>query len=324
MLSPLDRHDNDLFRQARRGERLTPIWLVIPLAFLIPLISSLGSFPLLIFNAASRMSEILALLENDPVSEIDQNAMLVMMLPKTALGYGLFLILSFLGIYLLLWGWVRFFEKRPFSSLGFEGSDGWLKFGRGFLVGAFLFAIPVLGMVLLGYYTSDPNYTFNLNIVGTICLVLLGWLIQGPAEELLFRGWVLPVTAARYRPLIGIGVSALLFSLLHLSNPNVSVIAVLNLFLFGLFAALYSLAEEGIWGICGLHAVWNWVQGNIFGLEVSGLRPPGGSLLILEERGPDLITGGAFGPEGGLMITLALTVASSFLIWLSRRRTGPL
>jgi hypothetical protein len=99
---------------------------------------------------------------------------------------------------------------------------------------------------------------------------------------------------------------------------------VLNLFLFGLFAALYSLAEEGIWGICGLHAVWNWVQGNIFGLEVSGLRPPGGSLLILEERGPDLITGGAFGPEGGLMITLALTVASSFLIWLSRRRTGPL
>jgi hypothetical protein len=93
-----------------------------------------------------------------------------------------------------------------------------------------------------------------------------------------------------------------------------------NLFLYGLFAAFYALHEGDLWGVCAFHSVWNWVQGNIFGFEVSGGAFGGSSLLKLQESGPDWFTGGKFGPEGGLAVTLVLVAGCVWLLWSSIRQ----
>jgi membrane protease YdiL (CAAX protease family) len=118
----------------------------------------------------------------------------------------------------------------------------------------------------------------------------------------------------------GIIISSVIFTIMHALNPNLSFVAILNLFLFGLFAALYALFEGGLWGVFSIHAAWNWMQGNVFGFEVSGGFAPGGTIFDLMEVGPDVITGGPFGPEGGLSVTVVLVVSCGIVWWLSERR----
>jgi hypothetical protein len=77
------------------------------------------------------------------------------------------------------------------------------------------------------------------------------------------------------------------------------------LFLFGILTGLYVLKEGSLWGVMGLHAAWNWAEGNLFGFPVSGLAFSSGSLVYLKEAGPAFINGGGFGPEGGIAVTLA-------------------
>jgi uncharacterized protein len=70
-----------------------------------------------------------------------------------------------------------------------------------------------------------------------------------------------------------------------------------------------------LWGVFAIHSFWNWAQGNLLGLEVSGSTIGGTTLLNLKANGNDLITGGAFGPEGGLAITLVLIAGCAFLFY---------
>ena len=138
-------------------------------------------------------------------------------------------------------------------------------------------------------------------------------------KKTLIRGWVLPVIGARYKPWIGLLVSSLIFALLHGLNPGLSVVALVNLALFGAFAGLYAMREGSIWGISALHSVWNWVQGNFFGFEVSGTNASGGALLNLMETGEDWLTGGTFGPEGGLAVTIVLLVAITVILFWRKK-----
>ena len=117
------------------------------------------------------------------------------------------------------------------------------------------------------------------------------------------------VLGAKYNMTIGLIFSSLLFSMLHFLNPNVSIVAVVNLFITGILFGLYVIKTQNLWGACGLHAAWNFFQGNIFGFEVSGMNIDIGSLMKLKLVGSDLFTGGSFGPEAGIACTIVLSVA---------------
>jgi uncharacterized protein len=210
-------------------------------------------------------------------------------------------------------------------TIGLEGTGAGWKYGRGLLVGLVMFGAVVGLMAALGYveWENGGTQAQGAAALGGVLLVLVGWVVQGAAEEAITRGWLLPVIGARYRPALGIVLSALVFAVYHSLNPNLSPVAVLNLFLFGLFAALYALLEGGLWGVFALHTMWNWAQGNLFGFEVSGDEPAGGMLVNLTEAGPDLLTGGAFGPEGGLLVTIVL-LAGLAVVWFTGQRRQPL
>jgi membrane protease YdiL (CAAX protease family) len=118
----------------------------------------------------------------------------------------------------------------------------------------------------------------------------------------------------------GILISSILFTLLHLLNPNLTALAVLNLFLFGVFASLFALYEGGLWGIFAIHTVWNWAQGNLFGFSVSGSDLSPATFLRFSLTGPDWLTGGKFGPEGGLAVTVVMLTGCVILFLSARRR----
>jgi membrane protease YdiL (CAAX protease family) len=314
LLSPL----NHLFEMARTGKRLPHVLLAVPMSIVMVLLAQLtgGVLALLLIVGLS-----MATLEGNMPESPEAWSNLV--LPDTALEQTILLVLAFGPIFLLLWGWLAFVEKRPFWTIGVERDGAVWKYIRGVLVGLLMFGSAVAISAALGYVEfeqGDPQKQ-GLPALFGVLLVYLGWTIQGPAEEALTRGWLMPVIGARYRPWIGVLISSLLFAFLHSLNPNLSLIAMLNLFLFGLFAAVYALYEGGLWGVFSIHAVWNWIQGNLLGFEVSGNVAPGGTLFNLREIGPDMITGGSFGPEGGLAVTVVLLLGIAIVVLLSQRAT---
>jgi membrane protease YdiL (CAAX protease family) len=153
-----------------------------------------------------------------------------------------------------------------------------------------------------------------------ILLFLLGYLLQGMSEEVLVRGYFM-VSLGRANS-IGWAVimSSLMFAMLHIFNAGLSVLAFINLALYGLMMALYMLKHESIWGVCAIHSAWNFVQGNVFGVQVSGM-PLTESVFATELTGSHWITGGDFGLEGGLAVTVVL-LAGIALVWLTKRKTA--
>ena len=303
--------DNPLFNFARTGRlRLPQSWLVKR-----PVLINKILYPLAVILFAFVAPQISAVLG----------------LPLTILGFnlndsqpdlGLALILtgSFLPLFFLIWLWLRLVEQRPLWTTGLT-RPVMRPYLRGLGIGLLLFTTAVCLLGLFGFLeTESTNQGSELWItLGGTVVVLLGWIIQGAAEEILARGFLMPILGVRWGPAAGVLISSLFFSALHLLNPNLNLISLINLFLFGLFAALYALYEGGLWGIFAIHAVWNWAQGNIFGFSVSGLDIQSSILLDLLEAGPDWATGGPFGPEGGVVVTLILLSGIIALVSLSRR-----
>lgn len=299
-------HNSKLFHLARQGQRLTHIAAVIPLSFVFAFFSQMGAVPVLI---------VMTIIYGFPG---DDGYMPGASALESGFWMSLQLITAFGLIYVFLWAWLRFFEKRPYWTLGLEAKNILLQYGRGFLIGAVMFATAVGILSLFGSVTFEQGNPSQQGFaaLGGVILVLIGWVVQGGAEEVLIRGWVLPVISARYKPWIGLLISSLIFAILHGLNPNLSAIALVNLALFGVFAGLYAMREGSLWGISALHTVWNWVQGNFFGFQVSGTNADGGTIFNLMEIGADWLTGGEFGPEGGLAVTVVLVLGIAVtLLW---------
>ena len=229
-------------------------------------------------------------------------------------------VVGFLPIYLGLWVWLRLSSKRPFWSLGLESPGAARHALGGVLIAALMMAVTA-GLAIISGATAGKSQMTGLTALGIRLLSLMAYLVQGPGEEVLFRGWLLAVIGARYRPWIGVLVSSLVFSLVHagsiLMAPLVPL-AFLNLFLFGIFAAFYALSEGGLWGICVWHAVWNWAMGDLLGFATDGV-PHIGVLISIRATGPAIVTGGAFGPEGGVAATAVFLIAIGIIVMRTRR-----
>ena len=238
------------------------------------------------------------------------------------LTFTLNLIVFFAGIYLVVFIWVRFMEKRPFKSIGFHPQRALRRFVVGFSLATLSMGIMALLLLAFGDAVIDQGglAVTGLSALPFVMIVLIGWLVQGSAEEVLFQGWFMPTSSKLVSPSVGIALSALMFALFHALNPNMSGLAFLNLMLYGVFAALYALYEEGIIGIAAYHVAWNWTQGNVFGQGVSGASSIDASFWNLSYHSENLFNGGAFGPEGGLVTTIVLLISIVIVGWLTQKK----
>jgi membrane protease YdiL (CAAX protease family) len=211
----------------------------------------------------------------------------------------------------------RIIEGRKLPTLGLRRRGLLSEYLSGLLIGTLMIAASTGVCLLTGtldFKGISPSVPWGL-----IALFFLGFVIQGSSEELFCRGYFLNSLARRQSLPVAMVISSAAFSALHFFNPNTSLVAFLNLFLFGLFAAVYFVKRGDIWGISAIHTAWNFVQGNVLGIEVSGA----GTGLTVASFSPTstgtLINGGAFGLEGGLAVTLVLLVGI-LIVLLTRSR----
>jgi uncharacterized protein len=234
----------------------------------------------------------------------------------------------------------RFLDRRPFADFGFHVDRGWwLDLAFGLVLGAVLMAaiflvelaagwIAVVGtMTTSGFGAGDP---FPVAIVSVV-IVMIG---IGIGEEIWTRGYLIRNLAEGFSPdggharpavLAALVLSSVAFAVLHLGNPSVSPLAAFNLVLVSvlLLGGTYVLTGELAIPI-GFHVTWNFFQGPVFGFPVSGVEGLTATVLEIEQAGPELWTGGAFGPEGGLVGTVAILAGSGLAAAWIRSRHGRL
>lgn len=170
----------------------------------------------------------------------------------------------------VLAAWVLLREKRPLSTLGFGRKGAALKYLAGMAGGAVLYLVCVALLVVTGAVRLEQALEFRPFQIALVLFGLLAFVVQGAAEEILFRGWQMPAMAVRYGVPVAIVLSSLMFMAVHLIADVDSVYAFLFVFMFAIFLALYALYDKSLWGVCGFHAVWNWMDTNPFGLASQG------------------------------------------------------
>ncbi|PEC86829.1 CPBP family intramembrane metalloprotease domain-containing protein [Bacillus cereus] len=223
------------------------------------------------------------------------------------------MILTFGGAIFFVFLWIKFVEKRSFSSIGFW-RDQWIrKYLSGALIGFIFISIPVMLLLLIGNVQLEMQRITPTTILGIVGS-LVAFLIQGATEEIIVRGWLFPVLSVRSRIWVGIVVTSLLFGFLHLLNPGITILSISNIILVGVFAAFYVLKDNSLWGICAWHSLWNWAQFNIYGFAVSGMAMYSTPLFKPVTNGSEFLHGGSFGIEGSIITTIMLSIAS-IVLW---------
>ncbi len=215
--------------------------------------------------------------------------------------------LASLGIYIIASViYCKCFEKRSLFSIGFNKRGVIPEYLLGLAVGATMISLPALVCYLTGCVEFSASSSASPL---AIALFFLAFILQGMGEEVLFRGYLLTSLCRRSNEWVAIAVSSIMFAIFHISNANFNMIAFINITLFGVFASVFMLKRGSIWAVGAIHTAWNFLQGNIFGISVSG-NPKFSS--VLEARNAEfgsILSGGDFGLEGGLGATVVLLVA---------------
>ncbi len=260
--------------------------------------------------------------------------------PMTLLASPAVIAVSSLGIMaaalVSVWLAGRLLDRRSFPDFGFHlSSNWWIDLGFGLFLGAILMLLIFLielgaGWVTVTgtFVTDNPELPFFLAIL----LPLIIFVAVGIYEELLSRGYHLHNMAEglnwkaigpRWALVIATLLSSALFGLAHLGNPNASFISSFNIFVAGavILSMGYLLTGELAISI-GVHITWNFFQGNVFGFPVSGTEFGSAKFITIQQGGPDVWTGGAFGPEAGLLGLGAMLLGGALIALWVRWRYG--
>jgi membrane protease YdiL (CAAX protease family) len=186
----------------------------------------------------------------------------------------------------------------------------------GFLIGFGVIASCFLLLLVIGM----AQITKGTGLTG-LGAALLVPLVTAMGEELLFRAIIFGILEEVFGSAIAVLVSATLFGLAHAANPGATPFTITALSIeMGVMLALAYILTRNIWFPVVIHAAWNFTQAFVFGAYNSGVREPH-SYFHTDLRGPDMFTGGTFGPEGSAL-TVLLSVAVSTILYLSIRRNG--
>jgi len=246
---------------------------------------------------------------------------------------------GFLGIFSgsLLWGQIlnfvivtgsvyiarRWLDKRSFESLGLKIDrrtllDVLAGIGITFLQMGFIYVV----MLGLGWLTFE-GFAWKFDpisvVVSRVITFFIAFIFGGWNEELLSRGYHLQTIASGLNLFWGVIISSAVFGLLHIFNPNATWVSAAGIFFAGVYLAYGYLRTKQLWLSIGLHIGWNFFEGVVFGFPVSGLDIY--ALTRIKVQGPALWTGGAFGPEAGLIVLPSLMLGAFLIYIYTRRRT---
>ncbi|MGP4011485.1 lysostaphin resistance A-like protein [Streptomyces sp. 4N124] len=215
---------------------------------------------------------------------------------------------------IFVYGWVvRRTEHRPSTEVGLEGAAP--AVGRGLLIGAAMFSAVVVNLFSSGQYEVDGlgSPTGAVGLFGFMAAAAV-------TEEVLYRGVLFRIVEERTGTWIALILTGLLFGASHLFNPHASLWGAFAIAIEagGMLTAAY-VATRRLWVPIGVHFGWNFAASGIYSTEVSGNDTPQG-LLNSSMSGPELLTGGDFGPEGSVYAILFGVLVTIAFMWLAHRR----
>ena len=232
-------------------------------------------------------------------------------------------ILNFLATTISVFAARRWLDKRSIESLGLKldhntGVDVLVGIGISAVQMGFIYVV----MLGLGWLTFE-GFAWEVDpvavVIGNVLLFFVIFVFVGWNEELLSRGYHLQNLASGINMFWAVVISSAVFGLLHLANPNATWVSAAGIFFAGVFLAYGYLRTKRLWLPIGLHIGWNFFEGVGFGFPVSGLDDIY-RLLRIQVHGPELWTGGAFGPEAGLIVLPALILGAVLIYLFTQRR----
>jgi membrane protease YdiL (CAAX protease family) len=218
----------------------------------------------------------------------------------------------------------RLLERRSFGSVGFKLHHRWWRdFLLGCAIGGSAIALAVGIAKLGGAVSFEPATHLGAPIAERSMLLAaavaaLFFLVAAAFEELLFRGFAFQALVHNVGPLAALALSSMFFGAAHVTNPHATALSTINTMLAGVWLGAAYLATRSLWLATALHFSWNFVMAFTFGLPVSGWVTLDRLALIYAKSGnPEWLSGGSYGPEGGIATTIVLMLAT-LLIWKSR------
>lgn len=222
-------------------------------------------------------------------------------------------------------------DNRPWQQFGVVFDKKNIReWGYGFVLAGIAMGIIFAIEYAAGWLTVSSFGWQQIN-ASPYMLTFVGYLLfmvlVGFYEELIFRGYQivnaseglnLPNIRRKQAVLIAVFISSVAFGVGHAFNPNAGWISTLNIILAGAMLAFPFVVTGRLSLSIGLHIGWNFFQGGVFGFSVSGI-PGRASLLQINQMGPDWLTGGAFGPEAGVLGLLGMGIIILILIWYFKK-----
>jgi uncharacterized protein len=240
-------------------------------------------------------------------------------LPRLARGLGPMAAMSLSALTACVLGWatytayVRLVERRPVLELGRRGAVG--ELGAGLLIGAALFGTTIAVLAALGLYRIQGTRELS------VLIIPLGLSIgAGVIEEIVFRGVIFRIVERSLGTWLALLISAALFGFVHLVNPRATWLgAAAIIFEAGIMLAGAYLVTRRLWLPIGIHIGWNFTQGGVFSVPVSGYRLQGlfdGTLV----GGPEWLSGGEFGAEASIVAVIVCVAVALVLLRVAARR----
>lgn len=214
----------------------------------------------------------------------------------------------------------RCVEMRPVRSMGARKKGLVPHYLTGIIIGIAMMSAITLLSVAFG--ANSIAVCSNVDY-GILALFLLGFFVQGMSEEFIFRGYLMnSIGGGGHHTALAVGISAVVFAVAHAANPGFGPVPFINLTLFGIFAAIYMILFDNIWGVCAIHSIWNFTQGNFYGISVSGSGDTESVFRTTQVSDKAFLTGGEFGIEGSIFTTLVLSVGIAAAAFALYRKAG--
>ena len=227
--------------------------------------------------------------------------------------YGLLMInvLGFICVLLAIFIFLKKVDKKNFKDIGLISmKKAHIEFIKGLLFG--ILSISFVFAMLLGTKNIEVINPLKPNFSMYSLIGLIIYIIVGIKEELLSRGYCITALNQMKKPWLSVIISSCIFSALHLLNPNVKPLGLINIILVGILFGFMYIKTGNLWMPIGYHITWNYFQGCVYGLNVSGFNIQGiFTCNILQDN---ILTGGAFGPEAGILTTIVI-ILGYFLVW---------
>lgn len=211
-------------------------------------------------------------------------------------------------------------EGRTLAQVGLGRRQLPRDSAMGVTIGAAELGFVLLLLVLVGSVRYAPDSGSLAGYGAALLNSFTFFAIAAAEEEVIFRGYPFLVLLAGFGAAPAVLITSVMFALAHAGNPNIGALAYLNLFLAGVLFAIALLRTLSLWYATALHLGWNWALATLADLPVSGLERFDTPLYEPVVTGPDWLTGGAFGPEAGVLGTVSIGLATAAVMWDTRRR----